>query len=127
MTKNHPVNVSLFSIGSDIDDIEAQFERVRNSLFFFNEILDEAACFEYIPPHFHSRRRGGFCCPAIAQNHQSIDSCSYSWYTPIRELDACGKATKVIRCTYRLKFIFILYIYGSIYREIIQHRFNVNL
>lgn len=42
MTKNQPVNVSLFSIGSDLDDIEAQFERVRNSLFFFNEILDEA-------------------------------------------------------------------------------------
>ena len=32
MTKNQPVNVSLFSIGSDLDDIEAQFERVRNSL-----------------------------------------------------------------------------------------------
>ena len=42
MTKNQPVNGSLFSIGSDLDDIEAQFERVRNSLFFFNEILDEA-------------------------------------------------------------------------------------
>lgn len=42
MTKNQPVNVYLFRVGADLDDIEAQFERVRNSLFFFNEILDEA-------------------------------------------------------------------------------------
>ena len=56
-----------------------------------------------------------------------LDTIASMWYTAISELDVCGKATKVIRCTYRLKFIFILYIYGSIYREIIQHRFNVNL
>lgn len=42
MTKNQPVNVYLFRVGADLDDIEAQLERVRNSLFFFNEILDEA-------------------------------------------------------------------------------------
>ena len=39
MTK--PVNAYLFRVGADLDDIEAQFERVRNSLFFFCEILDE--------------------------------------------------------------------------------------
>lgn len=41
MTTNQNVNISLFRLGADLDDIDAQFERVRNSLFFFSEILDE--------------------------------------------------------------------------------------
>lgn len=41
MTTNQNVNIPLFRLGADLNDIDAQFEHVSNSLFFFKEILDE--------------------------------------------------------------------------------------
>ena len=36
-----------------------------------------------------------------------LDILVFLCYVVINELDFCGKATKVIRCTYRIKFIFL--------------------
>ncbi len=49
------------------------------------------------------------------------------FYNFRNELDVSSKATKVIRCTYCLKFIFILHINCSGFRQVLKHRLYINL